>query len=127
MTPFDPENSFNMGAVSLLEAAAGIPVMSTLNSYTPRIKIFLGLVHYTDLDLNGLLKYWISNVRWVPPTWKNVLLIIRLLNLDDLAQRMETFLSGETEKNPMEEATEEEESVTLLYYSACNLCVMYYG
>ena len=98
-TPFNGESSFSLRAVSLLEPAAGIPVMTTLTDFTQHIQIFLGLPQDTTLDLNGLLNYWISSVQWLPPSWRNLLLIIRLLNLDELAQRMETYLSaGATEK-----------------------------
>ena len=114
-----------MRAVSLLEQAAGIPVMTTLTDYTRRIQIFLGLAHYTFLDLNGLLNYWISSIQWLPPSWRNLLLIIRLLKLDELAQRMETYLSaGATEEPhdyPVEGETEQEEgdkfSTTAIYTS----------
>ena len=98
VTPFNPESPFNMRALSLLESAAGIPVMNSLSDYTQRIEGILGPVEFHHTDLNTLLNYWISNVRWVPPTWKSLLLIIRLLNLDDLAQQMETYLSGATEE-----------------------------
>ena len=118
VTHFNPENSFNMRALFLLEAAAGIPVMRTLNSYTQQIQIILG-VQLTNLDLNALFNCWVGNVPHIPPTWKSLLLIIRLLNLDDLAQWMETHLSGSTggTEDPhdhpemeMEEVTEEKES-----------------
>ena len=99
VSPFNGESSFSLRAVSLLEPAAGIPVVTTLTDYTRHIQIFLGLAQYTNLDLNGLLNYWISSVQWLPPSWRNLLLIIRLLNLDELAQRMETYLSaGATEE-----------------------------
>ena len=109
--------------MSLLEPAAGIPVMTTLTDYTRHIQIFLGLAQDTNLDPNGLLNYWISSVQWLPPSWRNLLLIIRLLNLDELAQRMETYLSaGATEEPsdyPVDEETEEEEgdrfSTTAIY------------
>ena len=85
--------------MSLLEPAAGIPVMKTLSSHTWHIQNFLGLDQYLYLDLNGLLNHWISSVWWLPPSWRNLLLIIRLLNLDELAERMETYLSaGATEE-----------------------------
>ena len=86
-----------MRAVSLLEAAAGIPVMRTLNTYSHirLIQIILGLVLTLNLDVNTLLSYWLSDVphTCIRPTWKNLLLIIRLLNLDELAERMETYLT----------------------------------
>ena len=99
VSPFNPESLFTLRAVSLLKPAAGIPVMRKLSSHTWDIQIFLGLPQYPYLDLNGLLNYWISSVQWLPPSWRNLLLIIRLLNLDELAQRMETYLSaGATEE-----------------------------
>ena len=87
-----------MRALPFLEAAAGIPVMSTLSDYSQHIQDILGLDMIPNLDLNTLLDYWIDNVWQVPPTWKNLLLIIRLFNLDDLAQKIEVYLSGETEE-----------------------------
>ena len=116
MTPLNSDSSFNEKGIFLLEAAAGIPVKRTLKSYTQQIQTFLGITYLTDINLNRLLNYWISDVQWVRPTWKNLLLIICLLNLDDLAQRMETYLSGGTEEpheNPemeMEDVTEGKES-----------------
>ena len=99
VTPFDPEISFTLRAVSLLESAAGIPVMTTLSDYTHHIRNILGLTITTNLDLNELLDYWISGRQWLPPSWRNLLLIIRLLHQDELAQRMETCLSaGATEE-----------------------------
>ena len=99
MTPFDPESPFTLRAVSLLESAAGIPVMSTLSNYTHHIQNILGLSMTTDLDLNGVLDYWISGVQRLLPSWQNLLLIICHFHQDDLAQRMETYLStGATEE-----------------------------
>ena len=99
VSPFNGESSFSLRAVSLLEPAAGIPVMTTLTDYTQHIQILLGPAQYTNLDLNELLNYWISNVQWLPPTWRNLFNIIRWLGLNELAQRMETYLSaGATEE-----------------------------
>ena len=99
MTPFDPDSSFTLRAVSLLESAAGIPVMTTLSDYTHLIQNILDLPTTTDLDLNGVLRHWITGKQWLSPSWRNLLLIIRLLHLDELAQRIETYLStGATEK-----------------------------
>ena len=97
-TPFDPDNSFTLRAVSLLESAAGIPVMTTLSGYTRHIQNILGLPMTISLDLHGLLDYWISNElkQWIPPLWQNLLQIIRLLHQDELAQRIETCLSART-------------------------------
>ena len=62
----------------------------------------------TFRDGTSLLNAWLSSgvLSRLPPTWRNLLLIIRLLKLDELAQRMETCLmiSGAT-------ATEEQHHI----------------
>ena len=100
MTPFDLERSFTVKAVSLLDSAAGIPVMRTLNDYTHHIKTIVGLPKYLGLGFDRVLNSWISSKKvWLRPSWRNLLLIIRLFNQDELAQRMETYLSaGATEE-----------------------------
>ena len=100
MTPFYPESSFTLGAVSLLESAAGIPVMTILSDYTEAIENELH-IHVFLPDLNALLTTWLRYpaAGSMPPSWRNLLKIIRLLHHDELAQRMETYLSaGATEE-----------------------------
>ena len=80
--------------MSLLESAAGIPVMTTMSDYIHRIQNILGLSLAFNVNLDGVLKYWKRIKLWLPPSWRNLLLIIRLLDQDELAQRMETYLSA---------------------------------
>ena len=97
VTPFNPDSPFDMRTLSLLEAAAGIPVIRTLKKYTQQIQNILSFVKISDFGLKTLLNFWLRNAKHILPTWKN-LLIIRLLNLDELAERIETYLSaGATE------------------------------
>jgi hypothetical protein len=99
VAPFDPKSSFTLRAVSLLESTAGIPMMTTLSDYTQEIQNTLGLPMTNDLDLNGVLNSWISSKQWLPSSWQNLLMIIRQLHQDELAQRIETYLSaGATEE-----------------------------
>ena len=91
--PFDPESPFTLRALSSLESAACIPVTRTLSYYTHHIQNILGLSKSMNLDLNGVLNYWISDIQWLPPSWQNLLQIIRQLHLDELAQKMEISLS----------------------------------
>ena len=73
--------------------------MKTLSNYTQQLQDILDLTQHTNLDLNGVLKYWMTSALWLPPSWRNLLQVIRLLHLDELAQRMETYLSaGATEE-----------------------------
>ena len=115
-----------MRALSSLEEA-GIPVMSTLSDYTKHFQNILGLAMFTDFNLNSLLNYWIVNVWQVPPTWKSLLLIIRQLNLDDLAQRMETYLSGATEEQPRHSEEEEMAAVDIEGERFCDMSVFYFS
>ena len=126
VTPFDLESSFNMRAVSLLEATAGIPVRRTLNKYTRHIQNILGLTAIPDLQLSKLLNFWIGNdAQQVRPSWKNLLLIIRLLNLDELAQRMETYLSaGATEELSPTRGKQGEGNSVSCSYCHCMCCVL---
>ena len=86
-----------MRALYFLEEA-GIPVMSMLNNYTQHIQNILGLPMTRDQDL---FNYWISSVWQVSPTWNNLLEILDILNLDDLAQQIESYLSGATDLSPI--------------------------
>ena len=128
MTPFDPESSFTMRAVSLLESAAGIPVMTTLSGYTHLIQNIVGLSVTFNLDLKGVLNYWVRGILWLRPSWRNLLLIIRLLHHDELAQRMETYLSaGATEKLSPTRGNQGElgDSVSCSYsHCMCVCCVL---
>ena len=96
MASFDPESSFTLRALSLLESTAGIPVMTTLSNHmhTRSIKNILHLPMTTNLDLNGALNYWIRSKRGLSSSWRNLFLILRFLHQDELAQVMETYLSG---------------------------------
>ena len=99
MLPFNRESLFTLTDISFLESAAGIPVRRTLSGYTQQLQGILGLTQHTNLDLDGVLNHWMTSALWLPPSWSNLLWVIRLLHLDELAQRMETYLSaGATEE-----------------------------
>ena len=105
---FNPDSFFDMRALYFLEEA-GIPVMSMLNNYTHHIQNILGLPMTHNQDL---FNYWISSVWQVSPTWQNLLDILRILNLDDLAQQIEFYLNGATENlSPVRRTDGEETSL----------------
>ena len=81
--------------------------MSTLNIHTHVIQKTLGIPPYPSHNLNTVLETWLGGGGNVHPTWKNILMIIHKLHLDDLAKQIETCLSGGT----MEQHHEERESV----------------
>ena len=102
VTPYDPDSQFTMEALSRL-VASGIPVLSFLNTDIKSLRHTLGLsepaIH--TLDNPGLvLNSWMRGFSKlnVLPTWKNLLLVIRKLNLDKVARQIESYLSGKGER-----------------------------
>ena len=93
MASFNPDSFFDIRSLHFLEEA-GIPVMSLLNKYTQHIRNILGLPMTHNQDL---IHYWISSVWQVSPTWNNLFDILRILNLDNLALQIESYLYGATE------------------------------
>ena len=72
VTPLNLKSLFNRKALDSLEEA-GIPLISTHHfALSCLVNACLGDAH---------------------PTWKNLLLIIRLLHQDDLAKQVETYLT----------------------------------
>ena len=72
VAPLNIESPFNRKALDSLEEA-GIPLVST-----------------HEFALGCLLSACLGDV---PPTWKNLFQIIRLLQQHDLAQQVETYLT----------------------------------
>ena len=114
VTSYDPDMQFSISALSRLEGI-GIPVMTSLEINTPLLQHFLSTFvpdAYTYIHLESLLNAWLSSGVFssLRPTWRNLLLIIRLLNQDDLAQRMESYLSGTAEEQHSKMGTDESKS-----------------
>ena len=103
MTPFDPNHNFTMSALSKVEVA-GIPVMSSLNSFYGYIQFKLGFHCTTPHNMSSiqLLADWSARAQGeLPPTWRSLLHIIRQLGLDDLGFEIEAYLkSGRTKHDP---------------------------
>ena len=107
VTCFNPESNFTIKALYSL-ADAGIPLMSSLNYYTWPIMTMLSVY---GIDLNSLFNLWLMGMGNIPPTWRNLLQIVRQLNLDDLAYQVETYLQKSTSEHQPE--TGEEKAVTI--------------
>ena len=60
---------------------------------------FQAVLRLKQPDANLAMIKWLN---WeqkanIKPTWKNLFLVLRLINLDDLAKKIETLMSGTTE------------------------------
>ena len=82
--------------------------MISLNVHTLLIQEALGFPPHPSHSLITLLDTWLNGGGNVPPTWKNLLSLIRQLHLDDLAQQVETYLSGVTAEQHPEKVGERE-------------------
>ena len=98
VTFYDPDSQFTMSALYRL-VGVGITVIASLNSssifFQQVLSVFIP--HLSAFhDASSLLNAWVLSdvVHRLPPTWRNLFLIVRLLNLHELAQRMETYLSA---------------------------------
>ena len=87
-------------------AEASIPLMSSLNNYTQQIQSMICVPQVCANDLNTLFGYWERGIAKTPPTWKNLLQIVRQLNLDDLAYQVETYLQRTTSEHQPETGEE---------------------
>ena len=102
VTPYDPNSRFTTEALSRL-TERGIPVLRFLSINIKSFRHLLGFsepVIYTHYNLALVLNSWMRGFSNVPPTWRNLLLVIRQLNLDSLGQLTETYLSGRIVKEP---------------------------
>ena len=74
----------------------GVPVITSLNTKFQPLQQTLSMYNIPNIhnytNPISLLKAWLSHGMSTPPSWKNLLQIVRYLHLDDLAQGMETCL-----------------------------------
>ena len=105
MANFNADSNFTMAALSQVNEA-GIPLMRSLNMCTQQMLTIFGLDSLSNLDLNTLLHIWLSCGEKAPPTWRNLLQVIRQLHLDDLAQQVEAYLFSGTVRVHSEEGAE---------------------
>jgi hypothetical protein len=82
---YNPDEKFSFKSLSLLQSAAGIPLLSKLQE---RRRDFLKRIRVRQTStLEDALKQWIRTdgvASQIQPTWKNIRLILRLLDLDKL-------------------------------------------
>ena len=79
---------------------AGIPLMSSLDNYTQQIQSLIGVSYV--FDLNSLFSWWEMGMGSLPPTWKNLLQVVHQVNLNDLANQVETYLGRTTSEHQPE-------------------------
>ena len=68
----------------------GIPVLTELSTNTQK---FQALIQERQPDLPTSIIKWLASplLSHIKPTWKNLLLVLRILNLDHLAKQVEDY------------------------------------
>ena len=99
-TSYDPDSQFTASALSRLEGL-GIPVITSLNMNTQRLRDVLGtFINVRSSNDTAVLNAWlVHGSSCLLPTWRNLLKIIRLLKLDELAQQINTYLMDREEQH----------------------------
>ena len=83
-----------MDTLKRLEGAAGIPVMSELEEKSHE---FRAIIRVKTPSISDAIKKWLTSpvLSRIVPTRKNLLIVLRLISLDDLAKQIETYLLEE--------------------------------
>ena len=70
-------------------------------------KDFQAVLRQKQPDANSAMIKWTNSVQQanIRPTWKNLVLILRLINLDHLAKEINMFLSGAAVKQQLSGGT----------------------
>ena len=95
MSAYDPDSQFSKGGLCRLEAA-GIPVMTSLEKVGKKVAAAIG-VHYNPYFNVNILEEWASMemTSTRPPTWRTLYEVLRELDLEELSQEIEEYLSCE--------------------------------
>ena len=91
MSPYNPDSQFSMSALSRLEVT-GVGIFSSLNDLHTELADILSLDKL--LSLREVISKWVSGRSRHPPTWRTLHDILRNLDLVELSQQIEDYLSG---------------------------------
>ena len=81
---------FTSAALTQLEKREGIPVLTELEA---KKNEFQALIRVKRSKLSSAIDKWLTApvLSHIKPTWKNFLCVLRLINLDQLANKIEAY------------------------------------
>ena len=94
---YNPNEKFSFESLSLLQSAAGIPLLSELDR---RRRKFLSLIRVKQTStLEDALKRWITDgvPSHIQPTWKTIRSLLGLLDLDELECQVGRVLKNDSQ------------------------------
>ena len=89
---FDFDSVFTMSSLTRLESTVGIPVLTELEAKNHEFQVILRVKQY---NVSGAINKWLTAplLSRIMPSWKNILSVLRLIKLDDVAEQIEAHLS----------------------------------
>lgn len=101
VSAYSPDIEFTTRAFSKLEAA-GIPVVTTLEKVYGQLKetamvlpgFFIPWYLTPEESFETVIEQWIAGKSILPPTWRSLYNVLRKLNLGELSDQIEEYLSG---------------------------------
>ena len=91
-SPYNPDVPFSVSSLSRLEAT-GIQIVASLNDLRRELEDILGVDKFGSAG--EVISEWVSGRSRHPPTWRALHDILRELDLVELSQQIEDYLSGE--------------------------------
>ena len=84
---------FTFAALTQLEKREGIPVLTELEAKNHE---FQAVIRVKQPNVSRAIDRWLTApvLSCIKPTWGNLLCVLRLINLDQLAYNIETYLKG---------------------------------
>lgn len=91
---YNPNEKFSFGSLSLLQSAAGIPLLDELEKRRSDLLRIIRVKQSSTLE--DALKQWITDgvPSHIEPTWKNIRLLLCLLCLDELEYQVGRVLEN---------------------------------
>ena len=81
---------FTMASLTQLEAVAKIPVLTELKAKNSE---FQAVIRVKQSDISWAINKWLTTsvLSCIKPTWKNFLLVLRLIHLDSIADQIVAY------------------------------------
>ena len=79
-----------MASLTQLEAVAKIPVLTELKAKSSE---FQAVIRVKQSDISWAINKWLTTsvLSRIKPTWKNLLLVLRLIHLDSIADQIVVY------------------------------------
>ena len=86
----DLDSVFTMASLTQLEAVAKIPVLTELKAKNSE---FQAVIRVKQSDVSWAINKWLTTsvLSRIKPTWKNLLLVLRLIHLDSIANQIVVY------------------------------------